>query len=359
MQGVIYRLTNKVNGMMYIGQTMDLKKRITRHLYASKSIEHANGKYPISLAIAEFGIDSFVCDILWKSDESDDASLIRKCLNEKERYFIKKYDSVNKGYNQTWGGEGMLGYHLPQESIEKIRKGNLGKKLPKWVREANIKRFSEMRNEPGYREKLSKRVSGRNNPMYGVHLKGEDSYMFGRHLSDETKRKIALSKIGKKGTPMSEEHKEKLRKLFTGVPKSEEHKEKLRNASLGQKHPERRKPVLQYDKNGNFIKEWDCAFDAEKIYNDRHINDCCRGTRRIAANYQWRFKEDKNFPRKIAGYSRSGNKKIAMTDKDGNTLKMYGSIKDAVVELGINRSSLQEVLSGRQKSTKGMYFTYC
>lgn len=47
---------------------------------------------------------------------------------------------------------------------------------------------------------------------------------------------------------MSEEHKEKLRKLFTGVPKSEEHKEKLRNASLGQKHPERRKPVLQYDK---------------------------------------------------------------------------------------------------------------
>lgn len=114
---------------------------------------------------------------------------------------------------------------------------------------------------------------------------------------------------------MSEEHKEKLRKLFTGVPKSEEHKEKLRNASLGQKHPERRKPVLQYDKNGNFIKEWDCAFDAEKIYNDRHINDCCRGTRRIASNYQWRFKEDENFPRKIAEYSHCGNKKIAMTDK--------------------------------------------
>lgn len=61
----------------------------------------------------------------------------------------------------------------------------------------------------------------------------------------------------------------------------------------------------------------------------------------------------------IAEYSHSGNKKIAMTDKDGNTLKTYDSIKDAVVELGINRSSLQEVLSGRQKSTKGMYFTYC
>ena len=73
-------------------------------------------------------------------------------------------------------------------------------------------------------------------------MSGEKSYMFGKHLSEETKRKISLSKIGKKGTPMSEEHKEKLRKLFTGVPKSEEHKEKIRNASLGKTHPERRKP---------------------------------------------------------------------------------------------------------------------
>ena len=311
MQGVIYKLTNKANGKMYIGQTINLKARLRSHKNAAFNEYSSNHHLRISKAIAEFGIDAFECEVIWKSDVYDSKAELKEVLNKKEIEYIAQYNSTITGYNVSLGGAGFL--------------GNVGEK----------------------------------NAMYGVHMSGEKSYMFGRHLSDDTKRKISLSKIGKKGTPMSEEHKEKLRKLFTGVPKSEEHKEKIRNASIGQKHPERRKPVLQYDKNGNFIKEWDCAFDAEKIYNDRHINDCCRGTRRIAANYQWRFKEDENFPMKIAVYSRSGNKKIAMTDKDGNTLKIYGSIKDAVVELGINRSSLQEVLSGRQKSTKGMYFTYC
>lgn len=358
MQGVIYKLTNKVNGMMYIGQTMDLKKRITRHLYASKSTEHTNGKYPISLAIAEFGINSFECEVLWKSEESSDKKAIREELNKKEVFYIKEYDSVRKGYNQTYGGGGLLGYRLSPESIEKVRQGNLGKKLPQWLKEENIRRFEKFRNDPEFKKRCSERMSGKNNPMFGVHLCGEKSYMFGRHLSEETKKKISEAKRGKRGKPMSEEHKEKLKKALIGVRKTDEHRIKLREASLGQKHPERQKPILQYDMDGNFVKEWSCAFEASSVFKDCHIGDCCRGTRNFSSGFQWRFKTE-NYPTKIPKCKRHSCKSIRLLDKYGNTIRVFDSIQEAVEILKINRDSIQRVLKGLQKKAKGHFFGYC
>ena len=357
MQGVIYKLTNRLNDKVYIGQTINLKRRLAHHLYASKSIEHANGKYPISLAIAKFGFEAFDCTILWKSKISEDKEAIKKELDEKERYFIKEYDSVNKGYNQTYGGGGLLGYTLPPESLEKVRQGNLGKKLPEWLKEENIKRFAEFRKDPKFLAMLSKRMTGVNNPMYGKHLKGKDSHMYGKHLSKETKKKISEAKLGKKGTPMSEKHRQKLRDIMTGVPKSKEHKEKLSKANLGKKHTERRKVILQYDINGDFVKEWECAFDAEKIYNDNHINDCCRGIRKLAAGYQWRFKTN-NYPIKIEAYINPACRKIEQIDEQGNILRTFSSIKEIIENINISRSCIQDVLKGKQKSTKGFYFRY-
>ena len=40
---------------------------------------------------------------------------------EREKFFIKKYDSYNKGYNMTKGGGGTKGLKHSQESIERNR----------------------------------------------------------------------------------------------------------------------------------------------------------------------------------------------------------------------------------------------
>ena len=53
------------------------------------------------------------------------------------------------------------------------------------------------------------------------------------------------------------------------------------------------KPVLQYDKNGNFIKEWfgiKNAGENLKIASS-DIGECCRGKRKTAGGYAWKFKE--------------------------------------------------------------------
>jgi len=54
-----------------------------------------------------------------------------------------------------------------------------------------------------------------------------------------------------------------------------------------------RKPVLQFDKQGNFIKEWEssksAAIEMYGYYND-NIGRCCRGELKIARGFTWVWK---------------------------------------------------------------------
>lgn len=47
----------------------------------------------------------------------------------------------------------------------------------------------------------SKRVSGKNNPLYGVHRYGSSNPMYGRHHSEESKEKNRQAQLGKKQSP--------------------------------------------------------------------------------------------------------------------------------------------------------------
>lgn len=53
------------------------------------------------------------------------------------------------------------------------------------------------------------------------------------------------------------------------------------------------KPILQYDKNGNFIKEWFGIKNASESLNinQSNIGECCRNKRKTAGGYSWKFKE--------------------------------------------------------------------
>lgn len=51
-------------------------------------------------------------------------------------------------------------------------------------------------------------------------------------------------------------------------------------------------PVLQYDLDGSFIKEWKSADEIEKClgYRKTKIQNCCRGSQKTSNNYIWRYK---------------------------------------------------------------------
>ena len=55
------------------------------------------------------------------------------------------------------------------------------------------------------------------------------------------------------------------------------------------------KPILQFDLDGNFIKEWQSATKAggKMKINNMNINACCLGIQKTAYGYKWRYKNDK------------------------------------------------------------------
>ena len=52
-------------------------------------------------------------------------------------------------------------------------------------------------------------------------------------------------------------------------------------------------PLFQYSKSGEFIREWPGALEVERVLgiNNKNINSCCKGKRKSAGGFVWRYKE--------------------------------------------------------------------
>lgn len=89
----IYKITNQVNGKVYIGQSVHIKQRWSQHCADS-----VKGTTLLYQAMREYGIKNFSFEVI------EECSLEQ--LNEREVYWIAYYDSFNKekGYNMTPGG---------------------------------------------------------------------------------------------------------------------------------------------------------------------------------------------------------------------------------------------------------------
>lgn len=93
----IYSLTNIKNGKRYIGKSVNIQKRYYAHISESKNSKLKAYNFEISKALREFPND-FILEILEECDVND--------LFEKEKYYIKKYNSlIPNGYNMTEGGD--------------------------------------------------------------------------------------------------------------------------------------------------------------------------------------------------------------------------------------------------------------
>lgn len=93
----IYCIENKINNKKYIGLTTKcIFKRFNQHKCDAKNEEN---KKLLAYAIRKYGEDNFHVYLL---DETA-KDIIE--LREKEIYYIEKFNTFNKGYNITIGGE--------------------------------------------------------------------------------------------------------------------------------------------------------------------------------------------------------------------------------------------------------------
>lgn len=103
----IYKITNKVNGKIYIGYTsrspyVRFKEHVITARHYNKYKDFRSDKQPTYLhkAILKYGEDNFKIDVLEKTNKE-------KCWEGLEKYYIRKYKSNSQdiGYNLTEGGE--------------------------------------------------------------------------------------------------------------------------------------------------------------------------------------------------------------------------------------------------------------
>ena len=89
----IYKLTNELNGMAYVGMTNNLKRRLSEHRRYSK---RANSY--LSRAIFKYGWENFRVEVLEVCS--------KEVAKERERHWIKELGTREpQGYNCTDGGD--------------------------------------------------------------------------------------------------------------------------------------------------------------------------------------------------------------------------------------------------------------
>lgn len=104
MIGIIYCWRNKIDNKRYIGQTINEEKRKKKHLYSShKKKGHLSAFHT---ALREYGEEGFEYKVLY-AIESEDEKLLKRELDIKEAYYIRKYKSclTEFGYNETIDGQ--------------------------------------------------------------------------------------------------------------------------------------------------------------------------------------------------------------------------------------------------------------
>ena len=191
----VYQHRNLKNGKSYIGMTSREPKKRWNNGWGYKN----NLRMWNDIQNSDWNKD-WEHNILGQFKNKDEA------LNVEE-IFIWLFDSTNEGYNTSSYGS------------------------------SSYKRTDKTRR------KNSESMTGEKNPMYG------------KHHSEDTKRK------------MSEAHKGK---IYANT-----------------------KPILQFSKNGELIAEYSSLTEAERQTgcNNSHICECCKGERKSARGFIWKYKK--------------------------------------------------------------------
>ena len=247
----LYLITNLINNKKYVGQTIQTKgykKRFKEHIYSA--LNHKTHISCLHKAISKYGPDNFEVKLLIHNIPEDKIDFYECLWIDKLNTYYRNY-----GYNMTFGGSGVKGYHFTEDV--KTRMSCAAKQ---------------------YWENLS---------------------------SDEYERQCHLRSERFKGVPKSEEHKKHLSesRITSGVAKGKnnpfygrhhsEHSKQL----IGQKNS---KPIGMFSiETGECIKKFNSTYEAvDYLLNNNitknkdaasRISKICRGLGKTAYGYNWKF----------------------------------------------------------------------
>ena len=271
--GIIYGAMCTANQKWYIGQTVNYKQRKHNHLTRAR---HNYDRCVFHAAIRKYGEDCFEWTVLESGIKTHDE------LNEREKYWIQEKNSLfPNGYNMNGGGNGTANHRKNFVAWNKGKTGCYTEETLRRMSEArrgihhsdeSRRRMSENRRGIPLSEETRKRISIANKGKNKGKTHSEETRKRisiankGKKLSEETRKRLSIANKGKK---LSEETRKRISIANKGKKRSEETRKRLSIAKKGKTHSEETrkrlsivnkgkgaKPVLMFNRNGDFVAEF-------------------------------------------------------------------------------------------------------
>ena len=235
----IYKILNIVNNKVYVGSSVDIKRRWKSHLNKLKHSKHPNSH--LQHAWNKYGEESFAFYI-------KEEVIFEDILLKREGYWQDFYKSYNNdfGYNMNRVDENGIVHHSKETKLKiSIAQQNMSKETIQNMRIAVQKRVQDPNYiNPNKGKKPSKEVRAKMSAAAkGKKVSKETREKLskagkGRKQTEETKQKISKANKGKvswsKGKKLSEEHKRKIGEANSRCNLSEESRRKMSKAQKGE-----------------------------------------------------------------------------------------------------------------------------
>lgn len=199
----VYKFTNLINGKIYVGSSININERVTRHRYDSTKSTINSIFY---VAIRKYGWESFMFDVI-----EECCPLLR---NDRENHWINYYHTLGKGgYNSQLAD---FSVKLP-EVIIKMTKTSKGRKLSaearENIRQGKLKQYKEngckltgRKHSEERKKKVSEAKKGSKNPNFGKYgelnpnfgNRGEKNPLYGKKHTEEHNKRSSEAKLGDK-----------------------------------------------------------------------------------------------------------------------------------------------------------------
>lgn len=288
----IYKIENLVNGKVYIGQSVDIKKRWCEHKYELNNNIHPN--IYLQNSWNKYGKENFNYTILELCSLDN--------LNFKEVYWIDAYKSYDKnyGYNMTVGGDGCIAYK-PVLQFDLL--GNFIKKF-------NHASLAASETGVSLKSITSSCLFNIDKPKLYIWLYEEDynddNQIINKYLNyNICAYDIKLDLLGifssptvvykKLGVyPLSLYGNGNLSKDIIFIyykDRNKIHDNEFLNSIINGKY--KRKSILQIDFDGNVINRFISVSDAVKYgYHGGRIIDCCKHRILYYKTFIWVYEDD-------------------------------------------------------------------
>lgn len=170
MYGYIYKITNDFDDKVYIGQTIrTVEIRFNEHI--SHSTAEDRKALHLYAAMNKYGKEHFKA-------EQIDTAINQEDLNNKEKYWIKYYNSIETGYNILEGGNDanpMYSKEAKQKHDDKMRS--------KEVRNKISIAMQKFRAEHGFSDEHRKKISEAQQDRKCFFKDGKRTYTAGKNIA--------------------------------------------------------------------------------------------------------------------------------------------------------------------------------